>query len=237
MEFPRQESWSGLPFPSPLHVLSHLVRSHSVRFSQHINHFHTRYCKSFSANLPAGKSQLYPWENWSSEQARGHCLRSQSLETADSMPRHSSPMADLMTDSDRISHPLEQGNGVDNLISFCTLQLVWKRTFCPGSFLWFLPTITLWSPKRPLLCLWVMQLFQINPQIESQWSPDPAREAASRSHALWCPEATGQVMGCLWACWSQHKSAALWSSENSEDTSLCLHEFQASALWRGNNAI
>ena len=60
MGFPRQEYWSGLPFPSPLHVLSHLMRSHSVRFSQHINHFHTRYCKSFSANLPARKSQLYP---------------------------------------------------------------------------------------------------------------------------------------------------------------------------------
>lgn len=94
--------------------------------------------------------------------------------------RPSSLMADLMTDSDRISHPLEQENGSWQSNITLHLQLVWKRTFCPGSLLWFLPTVTLRSHKQPLLRLWVMQPFQINPQIESWWSPVPAGGATSR---------------------------------------------------------
>lgn len=95
-----------------------------MRVSQHINHFHTQYLKSFGTNLPARKSQFYHWENRSSEQARALPSFPKPCKQKDSVLQPSSPGRSVDRPQMGFPHPLEQEEQVDNpnitlLCSWC----------------------------------------------------------------------------------------------------------------------
>lgn len=208
-----------------------------------MNHFHTWYCKVLITNLPARKSQLYPWENRGSEQARGRCLRSQSLETVEPAPGTEdsvlwppSHTADLMTDRLREDftsfRPGERSWQFNIILHFAagvkTDFLLWQVSVISSRNHPVVPQVA--SPV-PVGSAAIPDLSPNQITMKSR----PAGEPASCSHTVWFPDGTPGVLGLSWTHWSQHNSVALWSSEKSRDTSFHLRGLQFCALWNERN--